>query len=141
MSEYNIDKLNNPEPLQNGSNYNPPEEKKPQYGFAILAGLGAAVIVAIILAVIGIWTGSEYFIALAIGGVLVGFAVKNFVPEHSVGGAIIGAIICPLTYFLYQFIMAVYGYTYEEDGESTFWILLIGSAIYGAYICYSKSDD
>ena len=72
---------------------------------------------------------------------MVGFAVKNFVPEHSIGGAIIGAIICPLTYFLYQFIMAVYGYTYEEDGESTFWILLIGSAIYGAYICYSKSDD
>lgn len=142
MSEYNMNKLNNPEPIRNESdNKSTPEQNKPQFGMALLAGFGAAVIVAIILAILGIITGSEYIIVLVIGAILVGVAVKNFVPAHSIGGALIGAILCPLTYFLYQLIMAMFGYYYEKDGDSTFWFLLIGSAFCGAYICYSKSDD
>lgn len=142
MSNYDINNINTSEFMQNGSeNDGTRKTKKTQLGMAILAGLGAAVIVAILLAVIGIATKSEFFIALVIGAVLVGYAIKQFVPEHSIGGAIIGAILCPLTYFLYQSFMAIFGYYYEEDGEFTFWMLLIGSAIYGAYICYSKTDD
>lgn len=140
MSEYDLNKLNNI--IQNGTENNSnQEQKKPQFGMALLAGLGAAVIVAIILAVIGIVTCSEYYIALILGGALVGFVIKRFVPAHSIGGAVIGAVLCPITYFLYQFIMAIFDYYYEKDGDVQFWVLLIASAIFGAYICYSKSDD
>lgn len=37
--------------------------------------------------------------------------------------------------------MAFNGYEYEKDGESTFWLLLIGSALYGAYMGYNKKSD
>lgn len=140
MADYNLDKLNNP--AQDSQNFQEttPEPQKPKYGIAILCGLGASVLVAIILAVLGIATGSEYIIALIFGAILVGLAVRNFVPAHTIGGAVIGAVLCPLTYFLYQMFMAMFGY-YYADGDTTFWFLLIGSVIYGAYIGYHKDDD
>lgn len=140
MENYNLDKLNNPTSEAQNAQESTPEPQKPKYGIAILCGLGASVLVAIVLAVIGIVTESEYIIALVFGAVLVGLAVRNFVPAHTIGGAVIGAVLCPLTYFLYQMFMAMFGY-YYVDGDSTFWFLLIGSVIYGAYIGYHKDDD
>ena len=114
---------------------------KTDYMMALLAGLGVTTIVAAILAGIGIATGTEYALVLGLGAAIVGTIVKRFVPQQSIGGALIGGVLCPLTYFLYQFILSMFGYYYEKDGEITYWILLIGSAIFGAYICYSKSED
>lgn len=142
MGEFNINEIKSADSTSKDSGYAPtPVQKDPQYGMAILAGIGAAVLIAIILAVLAIALESEYSFAVVLGEVLVGFIVRNFVPEHSIGGAIIGAIVCPATYFIYQVILAICGYSYEKDGEFTFWIMLIGSVLYGAYVCYSKMDD
>ncbi|MGN1236847.1 MAG: hypothetical protein ACI4TS_05325, partial [Bacteroidaceae bacterium] len=110
------------------------------YLLAILAGLGASVLVAGILAGVNIAIGSEYFIVLLIGCSIVGVVIRQFVSAHSVGGAIIGGILCPLTYFIYQAILAMFDYYYEKDGEFHFWFLLIACAIFGASTCYSKKD-
>ena len=116
-------------------------ETSTDYIMALLAGLGVSVIVAAILAVIGIATESEYAVVLGIGAAIVGCVVRRFVPPQSIGGALIGALLCPLTYVIYQLILAMFGYSYEKDGDITYWILLIGSVVFGAYICYSKTDD
>lgn len=141
MSDYNTNKLNNPD--QSTENNYVPNNSEPEarYGMAFLAGLGASVIVAAILATIGIWLEAEYWYALIIGAALVGGAIRSFVPSHSVGGAILGGILCPATYFIYQFIMAIFGYSYEGDGESTFWWMLGISAVVGLYLGYHKDDD
>ena len=115
-------------------------EKKPNYMMAALAGLGVSVLVAIALAAIGIFLEAEYIIALIIGAVLVGVVIHNFVPNKSIGGAILGAILCPATYFLYQVFMAMFGYYYEGN-DNTFWWMLAGSFIYGAYMGYNNDND
>ena len=130
MSDYNV----NNELLEKNT------AKKPNYMMAALAGLGVSVLVAIALAVIGIWLEAEYILVLIIGAVLVGLVIHNFVPNKSFGGAILGGILCPATYFLYQVFMAMFGYYYEGD-DNTFWWMLAGSCIYGAYMGYNKDND
>lgn len=136
MSEYNIDKATEVSQQIN----NTPYPQRPQYLTAFLAGLGVSVVVAIALAAIGIWLETEYIIALIIGAVLVGVVIHKFVPSKSIGGAILGAILCPTTYFLYQVFMAMFGY-YYEGGDNTFWFMLVGSFIYGAYMGYNNDND
>ena len=130
MSDYNI----------NNDLLNKSSEKKPNYIMASLAGLGVSVVVAIILAVIGIWLEAEYILVLALGAVAVGMVIHNFVPKKSIAGAILGAIFCPATYFIYQVFMAMFGYYYEGD-DNTFWWMLAGSFIYGAYMGYNNDND
>jgi len=141
MSEYDINKIDDTtQQIDAGGSYQEPETK-PNYTMAFLAGLGASVLVGIALAVIGIWLESEYMIALCVGAAIVAAVIGRFVPRKSIGGAIIGAILTPATYFIYQTIMAVYGYSYEKDGDTWFWFLLIGSAVFGAYMGYNNNDD
>ena len=142
MSEYDIlNNLNKPTPEYTNNNVPNEPEKKPNYIMAFLAGFGTSVIVGIVLALLGIWAESEYMIALIIGAVIVAAVIKHFVPRQSIGGAIIGAILTPATYFIYQAIMAMNGYAYEKDGESWFWFLLIGSVVLGAFMGYNNDDD
>jgi len=115
-------------------------DEKPNYMMAALAGLGISVLVAIALAAIGIWLETEYALALIIGAVLIGMVIRNFVPSESIGGAVLGAILCPATYFLYQSFMAIFGYAYESN-DNIFWWVLAGSFIYGAYMGYNGSND
>ena len=138
MGNYNIDNLEKSQ--FDTTNGNGPE-KKPQFLMAFLAGFGTSVIVGVILALFGIWLEAEYMLILIIGAIIVGCVITNFVPHKSIGGALIGMILCPATYFIYQMIMAFNGYEYEKDGESTFWLLLIGSALWGAYMGYNKEGD
>jgi hypothetical protein len=141
MSEYDINKIDNTtQQIDAGGSYQEPENK-PNYTMAFLAGFGASVLVGIALAVIGIWLESEYMIALCVGAAIVAAVIGKFVPRKSIGGAIIGAILTPATYFIYQTIMAVYGYSYENAGDNWFWFLLIGSAVFGAYMGYNNNDD
>lgn len=114
------------------------EPPKPRYVKAFFAGLGTSIVVGAALALVGMWLEAEYVLALLIGGLVVGGAIRAFVPSHTVGGGIIGMIMCPLTYFFYQIIMALNGYAYEKDGEETFYILLLVSAAYGFYAGYGK---
>lgn len=141
MSEYNFDNLNNPATVESNYNEQYEADKKPQYIKAFFAGLGTSILVGIILAVIGIWAESEYILALIVGAIIVVSVIRSFVPEHSVGGAVIGAILTPTAYLIYQFIMASYGYVYAENGDTTFWFMLIGSIIAGAWITYSKDEE
>lgn len=136
MSEYNIDKINNP----NSTNVGNTSSEQPKYGLAFFAGLGVSVIVGIILAVLGIWLESESVLALTLGALAVAGTIHCFVPQNSKIGAIIGAILCPTAYLIYQFIMAIYGY-YYEDGDSYFWFMLIGSVILGAWMGYNNEND
>ena len=136
MSEYNINKTNNPDPV--GVNQTPVEKTK--YGLAFFAGLGVSVLVGIIWAVLGIWLESEYWLVLILGAAAVAVTIHCFVPQNSIAGAVIGAVLCPTAYLIYQFIMAIYGYYYEE-GDSMFWIMLIGSAILGAWMGYNNEND
>lgn len=117
------------------------DNSNPRFLYALLAGLGASLIGAILMAVIGIMVGAEYSIIVTIGVGLSCFAVKHFVPDRSFGAAIIGAFLIPTTLFLYRLILTMFGYSVEGDGEFQFWFFLIGGAILGAYICYSKSED
>ena len=117
------------------------QEKPPQFLKAFFAGLVASVIVGVVLALLGMLLESEFMIALLVGGAIVGAVIANFVPHKSLGGAFIGAILCPATYFIYQVIMALNGYEYEKNGDLTFFLLLIGSAIYGAYMGYNTKDN
>ena len=138
MGNYNYDDLANSQiDMQNDEE----PDKKPQFLMAFLAGLGTSVIVGAILALLGMWLEAEYMLALCIGAIIVGLVITKFVPHKSIGGALIGMILCPATYFIYQMIMAFNGYEYEKDGETTFWLLLIGSALYGAYIGYNNKND
>lgn len=132
MSDYNIN-LNN---LQSPSNT--PRQDNSQYTKAFFASLGVALVVAIVEAIIAMIFGAEYMLVLIIGAIVVGFPIRSLVESNTVKGAIIGAICCPLTYFLYQIILAMFGYYYENSGELEFWLLLIGSAVYGAYIGYNN---
>lgn len=135
MGNYNIDNLEKSQfDTTNGNGL----EKKTQFLMAFLAGFGTSVIVGVILALFGMWLEAEYMLILIIGAIIVGCVITNFVPHKSIGGALIGMILCPATYFIYQMIMAFNGYEYEKDGESTFWLLLIGSALWGAYMGYNK---
>ena len=129
MSEYNID----------NNILGKSSENKPNYLIATLAGFGTSVLVAIALTAIGIWLEAEYILVLVIGAVLVGVVIHNFVPNKSIAGAILGAILCPATYILYQVFMAMFGYSYEEN-DNYFWWMLAGSFIYGAYIGYNNED-
>lgn len=138
MGNYNIDNLEKSQfDTTNGNGL----EKKTQFLMAFLAGFGTSVIVGVILALFGMWLEAEYMLILIIGAIIVGCVITNFVPHKSIGGALIGMILCPATYFIYQMIMAFNGYEYEKDGESTFWLLLIGSALWGAYMGYNKKSD
>ena len=66
---------------------------KTDYMMALLAGLGVTIIVAAILAGIGIATGTEYVLVLGLGAAIVGTIVKRFVPQQSIGGALIGGVL------------------------------------------------
>ena len=130
MSEYNIDKVTG---VSQGINQ-ASVPKKPQYLIALLAGLGVSVVVAIALAAVGIWLEAEYILVLIVGAILVGAVIRLFVPARSIVGAIIGAILCPATYFLYQVFIAIFRY-YNEGGDSTFLVddgrRLIIRCVYG----------
>lgn len=102
---------------------------------AILAGFGASVLVAMALAAIGILFKAEYLLVLCLGAGLVGLVIHNFVPNRSIAGAVLGAILCPATYYIYQLFMALFGYYYEEGGDLFLW-MLVGSVVYGAYMGY-----
>ena len=115
--------------------------EKNNYFLAILAGSCASVLVAICLSILGIWLEAEYWYALAFGATIVGVAIRNFVSHKSIFGAVIGIILCPATYFLYQIIMASHGYCYEKDGDITFWFVLCISVLAGGYLGYNKESD
>lgn len=106
----------------------------------LFVGLGVGLIVAVILAVIGIWLESEYIFALMVGVGIVGTTIRYYLPKNSFGGALIGVIVCSATYFIYQLIMALFDYYYEE-GESYFWIMLGVSVIFGAWAGYNREDN
>lgn len=142
MPKYDLEKLSKCE-IDNCTqteNSSIREPQKPKYSLAFLAGLGTSVIIAIILSLLAIWIEAEYWYVLTIGVSLVGLPIKSLVPNCSMVGAIMGFILCPLTYFLYQIILSSQGYYYEGDGESTFWFILISSAINGAYLGYNKEN-
>lgn len=131
MSEYNINEIN-----KFNENTSPGRDEKSKYLIALLAGMGVSVIVGIIWAVIGIWLETEYMLVLGIGVAVIAGTIHFCVPENSIIGAIIGAILCPATYLIYQFIMALYGYYYEDN--YTFWLMLVGSFIAGAWFGYNN---
>ncbi len=115
--------------------------EKPKYWKAFFAGLGITVLVAIILALLAIWLEYEFLIAVIIGVGLVGAAIRHFIPKPSISAAFIGAVLCPLCYLLYFGILTMQGYSYAEDADITFWLMLIGSAIYGGYLGFKNSDN
>lgn len=143
MDKYNIEKLNNPVDEVFSEDNEVEEQAVPRYGYlkAILSGLVSSLIVGVLLAMIAMSTKSEYILALIIGALIVGFAIRYFIPSHKIGGAIIGFFLCPFTYVVYQAIMLFNGYAYEKDAEDTFWMELGLSALYGIYIGYRKNDD
>lgn len=138
MSDYNIEKLKKPE-LEDCT-LEPQPETKPNYLMAFLAGLGTSVIVAIILAILAMWLEAEYWYALIIGATLVGAAIHSFVPKNSPIGGLLGGILCPATYFIYQEIMAFNGYAYEDEGY-TFWWMLGGSFIIGLFLGSNRENN
>jgi hypothetical protein len=129
MSDYNI---NFSEKSTSGNS----NQQEPKYALAFFAGLGVAVLIAIILAVVAISAEKEYDLLVVIGAIVVGLPIRALVPSRSVGGAVIGAICCPATFLLYQFMNNIFGYYYEDS--SMFWIGLVCSILYGAYIGYNK---
>ena len=135
MSGYNINNNN-----LNFNESSSSEDKKPKYLLAFFAGLGVSIIVAIIMALVGMWLETEFILVLALGAVIISVTIHHFVPQNSKIGAVIGAILCPATYFLYQFIMAIFGY-YYEDGGNTFWWMLIGSVVLGAWMGYNDGSE
>ena len=135
MSGYNINNNN-----LNFNESSSSEDKKPKYLLAFFAGLGVSIIVAIIMALVGMWLETEFILVLALGAVIVSVTIHHFVPQNSKIGAVIGAILCPATYFLYQFIMAIFGYFYV-DGGNTFWWMLIGSVVLGAWMGYNDGSE
>lgn len=143
MNNYNIDKLNNPVENSIPEEYEVEEQSVPRYGYlkAFISGLAASIIIGALLAMIAMVTKSEYILALVVGALIVGFAIRYFIPPHKVGGAIIGFFLCPFTYIVYQAIMFFNGYAYENDAEETFWLELGLSALYGIYMGYRKNDD
>lgn len=138
MEDYNFDNLSN---FQNDIPNRDEFKRKPQFLKAFGVGLGTSVIVGAALALLGMLLETELMIALLIGGAIVGAVITKYVPHRSFGGALIGAILCPATYFIYQVIMTVNGYEYEKDGDITFFLLLVGSAIYGAIMGYNKKEN
>lgn len=74
------------------------------------------------------------------GAIAVGVTIRYFVPEESIIGAVIGAVLCPATYLLYQFIVVVFGY-YYADNPDFFWWMLGGSVLAGAYFGYGGNND
>lgn len=136
MSDYNIDKT---EELERMDPFLNRQKWRPKYIKATLLGLLTSIIVAIILAAIAIWWETELMILLIIGAVLVAGTIHLFVPKETIIGAIIGAILCPVTYLLYQFIMAIFGYYYED--RTNFWWMLGGSVILGAYLGYNRESN
>lgn len=141
MSKYDLDKLEDWESGMEPNNQEEPTIPEPKYGLAFLAGLGASVLVAGVLAAIGIILKAEYWYALIFGAIMVGAAIRAFVPSHSAGGAVIGAILCPATYFIYQLIINLCGYCYSDDDGTTFWWMLGLSAIVGLYLGYHKDEN
>lgn len=136
MSEYNIN--NNNLNFNNGSSSE--EGKNSKYLLAFFVGLGVSIIVSIIMALLGMWLESEYILILVLGAAVVSVTIHQFVPQNSKIGAVIGAVLCPATYFLYQFIMAVFGW-YYEDGGNKFWWMLIGSVVLGAWMGYNDGNE
>lgn len=139
MSEYNIDNLNN---LRDNQIETVPEVKKTYSRplAALGAGLVTSVIVAIIWSIIGMWLEAEYWWVLILGVAIVGAVIHQYIPKKSSVGAVIGAVLCPATYLMYNLIMESNDY-YYEDGDFMFWILLIGSVIYGACMGYNSDDE
>lgn len=109
--------------------------QKNKHFLGLLAGLGCGTIVGGILALISIYAEQEFMLPIILGLMLVGYVVSRFVPNKSVMGAITGALACALTYLIYIGIMIYNGYWYE-DGNSSFWAVLIISTIYGGSMGY-----
>ena len=103
MAEYDFSNIQTEETSSETNNTNP------NYTMAFLAGFGTCVLVSIALAALGIWLEAEYAIILIIGAIIVSVVIHKFVPQSSVGGAFIGAILTPATYLFYQLIMAEFG--------------------------------
>lgn len=116
-----------------GTNANTSQKNKHFLGF--LAGAGTGVVVGGILAAIGIYAEQEFMLLIILGLILVGYVVSRFVPNKSVMGAITGGLACALTYLIYVGIMIFNGYWYA-DGNSSFWIVLVMSLIYGGSMGY-----
>lgn len=112
----------------------------PSYGKAVLAGIGTSIVVAGLLAFITILLEAEYVIVLCIAASLVAFPIQSFVPKNSFRGAMIGGILCPLTYFAYRIIFSIAGYYFESEGEYTLLMTLIVSCAFGSYLGYNKED-
>lgn len=136
MSDYNIDKIKE---LERGDSFSNKQKWRPQYIKATLFGLVSSIVVAIILAALAIWWETELMILLIVGAILVAGTIHFFVPKETIIGAIIGGILCPVTYLMYQFIMTVFGYYYEDS--TNFWWMLGGSVILGGYLGYNKENN
>ena len=116
-----------------GTNTSTPQKNRHFLG--LLAGVGTGAVVGSILAFISIAVGHDLMFPLILGLMLVGYVVSRLVPNKSPMGAITGALACALTYLIYIGIIAINGYWYE-DGNSSFWITLILSSIYGGSMGY-----
>lgn len=135
MSEYNIDKATG---VSQEINQVPPP-KNPQYLTAFLVGLVVSFVVAIALAAIDIWHEFEWLLVLITGAILVRI-IHNFLPTKSIGGAIIVAILCSATFFMYQIFDPMIGLFYEDGGSTSWWFLVV-AFVYGAYAYMRYNND
>lgn len=113
--------------------------KENRHVLGLLAGIGIGLVVGAILAGISIVLETEV-LGVVIGGlVLVGLVVSRFLPNKSVMGFITRALACGITYLFYTFILIWFWYWYA-DGNWWFWLLLIGSIIYGGLMGYNGRE-
>lgn len=116
-------------------------EKEPNYLMACIVGLITSVLVGFGLAFLGMWTESEYTFVLIFGGLIVSYVLRHFLPKESIAGAIIGAILTPVAYIIYQVYMNKQGYSYGADSEVRFWFILLLSIAMGAGLGYNKDNE
>lgn len=109
------------------------ESPKNKYFRGLIAGVGVGLIVGGILAGISIMIKTEIMYLIIVGLALVGFIVSRFLPNKSAMGIVIGALACGVTFLFYALILLLFGYWYE-DGDSSFWFMLILGIIYGGYM-------
>ena len=120
---------------------NSPAPEQPQYQNAIIYGGITSIIVAVVLTALAILFEYELDLFVAIGAAAVGFVIARHLPHKTVWGAVIGAVLCPATYLLYQLFLAMFGYYYAEDGDLIFWAMLVAMIILGAHLGYNKKEE
>lgn len=138
MGNYDLENFDN---TQVNKDENEEPKKKSHFLLAFLVGLVTSVLVANVLAFITMLIEAEFFILLILGGLIVSSVIIYFVPHNSWGGALIGLILCPATYLLYQVILTKNGYGYNENGGITTFLLFVGSIAFGAYMGYNKKKE